>query len=505
MSDPDDTIQALLPVAGPGPDLFRLLVDRVKDYAIFALDPQGIVVSWNAGAERIKGYRAREIIGHHFSRFYPEEAIRSGWPQTELELATRQGSFEDEGWRVRKDGSRFWANVVITALRDDHGELRGFAKVTRDMTESKRVERLEADARQMSDFVAMLAHELRNPLAPIRNAVQLAQHRLDDPERMGWAVGIIERQTRQLTRLVDDLLDISRITRGTIRLERRRISLREPLERALEAARPFCEKKRHALQVELAADPLVRGDVVRLTQVLTNIIGNACKYTPEGGRVDVALRSDGTHASVSVRDTGIGITPELLPRVFDIFTQEARSLERAEGGLGLGLSIARRLVDMHGGSIAASSAGPGCGSEFLVTLPLASHGDVDDGAADERLRVLVVDDNVDSAQSMQALLELAGCNALVAYDGREGLETAQRAVPDVVLLDIGLPVMSGYEVARAIRHDPRLHGVVLVAVTGYGSEEDTRRAMEAGFDHHVAKPVDFDDLVRRIPALSSLA
>src|SRR5690606_9532340 len=201
VNDRSNPMQGVAPAVEPGPDLFRLLVDRVKDYAIFALDPQGIVVSWNAGAERIKGYRAHEIVGHHFSRFYPEEAVRSGWPQTELELATRQGSFEDQGWRVRKDGSRFWANVVITALHDDHGALRGFAKVTRDMTEAKRMERLEADARQMSDFVAMLAHELRNPLAPIRNAVQLAQHRLDDPERMAWALGIIERQTRQLTRL----------------------------------------------------------------------------------------------------------------------------------------------------------------------------------------------------------------------------------------------------------------------------------------------------------------
>ena len=486
----------------PRPDLFRLLVERVKDYAIFALDPRGIVVSWNSGAERIKGYKATEIIGHHFSRFYPEEAIRSGWPQTELEFATREGRFEDEGWRIRKDGSRFWANVVITALHDDDGTLRGFAKVTRDMTEHKRVERLEADARQMSEFVAMLAHELRNPLAPIRNAVQLAQHRLDDPERMSWALGIIERQARQLTRLVDDLLDISRITRGTVRLERRRLHLREPLERAIEAVRPACEKKRHALEVELGPDPLVRGDSVRLTQVLTNIIGNACKYTPEGGRVEVTLEADEQCARIRVRDTGIGISPELLPRIFDIFTQEQRSLERADGGLGLGLSIAKRLVDMHGGTLAASSAGPGCGSEFAITLPLA--GLAEEGqAADTRVCVLVVDDNTDSAQSMQALLELAGFRCLVAYDGRTGLELAQQHSPDVVLLDIGLPGMNGYEVARSIRHDSRLQGVVLVAVTGYGSEDDIRRALEAGFDHHVAKPVEFEELLRRVPALAA--
>jgi PAS domain S-box-containing protein len=483
-------------------DLFRLLVEQVKDYAIFALDPSGIVVSWNRGAEQIKGYRAHEIVGHHFSRFYPEEAIRSGWPATELMHASRDGRFEDEGWRVRKDGTRFWANVIITALHDDTGELRGFAKVTRDMTDHKRMERLEADAQQMGEFVAMLAHELRNPLAPIATAATLATQSRDQPEKVDWALGVIRRQAEHLTRLVDDLLDVSRITRGRVRLERRRIRLGEALDRALDAIDPVCASKEHQLSVQRDADPLVRGDVVRVTQVITNLIGNACKYTRPKGRVSVLLTTREDRAILRVSDNGMGIAPDLLPRIFDLFTQDRRSLERSEGGLGLGLTIARRLVEMHGGTLHAASAGPGCGSEFTLELPLFHSADGEDS---DRLCVLVVDDNKDAALTLQSLLQLQGHRCHVAFDGESAITTAQRMLPDVILLDIGLPLLDGYQTARRLRSLPELEGVTLVAITGYASDGDRREAYEAGFDLHLPKPVEFDDLVRQVPALAQRA
>jgi CheY-like chemotaxis protein len=362
------------------------------------------------------------------------------------------------------------------------------------MTDRKRVERLESDAQQMSEFVAMLAHELRNPLAPIKNAIALAKRPESGPDRMRWALEVVERQATQLNRLVDDLLDVSRITRGTIRLEHRHLSLQDVVQRAVEAVRPRMDEKRQALEINMHAEPVVRGDLLRLTQVMTNLLNNACKYTPPEGRIEVEVHQDGGNAVVSVCDSGVGIAPDLLSRVFDLFTQEDRSLDRAEGGLGLGLAIVTRLVEMHGGSIAAHSAGPGCGSKFTITLPLANEAE----DAQHNLTVLVVDDNVDAAVTMQALCEVYEQRALVAYEGEEALRIARATPPDVVLLDIGLPGMSGYEVARRLRNLPGLRDVLLIAVTGYGSEDDRRRSIAAGFDLHLAKPVDFEMLQRRI-------
>ena len=488
-----------VPLPTEGFDLFRLLIARIKDYAIFGLDPNGIVISWNEGAENIKGYQAHEIIGHHFSRFYPPEAIRSGWPKTELELATRDGRFEDEGWRVRKDGTRFWANVVITALRDPDGRLRGFAKVTRDLTERRRMERLEADAQQMGEFVAMLAHELRNPLAPIRSAISVVRHGGGEPARLAWAIDVIDRQAGHLTRLVDDLLDVARITRGQVRLERRRVRLGAIVDAAVEAVQPLAQQRGHALTVHVDADPLVRADAVRLAQVVTNLLTNACKYTPSAGRVDVRLGLEEGMAVLAVHDSGSGIAPDMLPRVFDIFTQDKRGLDRADGGLGLGLTISRRLVEMHGGSVTAQSAGPGCGSEFTVRMPaLPAHA-----GNDAALAVLVIDDNVDAAVTLQALVELQGHRCLVAHGGEAGLALAAELVPDVVLLDIGLPGINGYEVARRLRGLPLLDGVLLAAVTGYATEEDRQRALDAGFDVHLSKPVSYEQLMQRVPMLAA--
>jgi PAS domain S-box-containing protein len=481
---------------------FRLLVEGVRDYAIFMLDPDGRIVTWNAGAEQLKGYAASEIIGRHFSTFYPAEAIRSNWPETELDGARRLGRFEDEGWRIRKDGTRFWANVVITAVRDQSGELRGFAKVTRDLTNRVMVEKLEEQARRMNEFIAMLAHELRNPLAPIRNAAGLLARFPDDAQRVAWAAGIVERQTGQLTRLVDDLLDASRITSGKLTVERVPIDLADVVARAVEATRPFIESRHHTLVLDIAAPTRVLGDVVRLTQVVSNLLHNAAKFTEPHGEIRVRLER-GDDARIVVADTGEGFEPKLLARAFDLFTQGSDDFARSRGGLGLGLAIVKRLTELHGGTVVARSAGPGQGSTFEVTLPLLREAparnhahDAPVASGEAPLSVLVVDDNVDSTTTLRVLLELAGHRVANAPKGADAVRVAAADCPDVVLLDLGLPGLDGFEVARRIRVECRERQPMLVATTGYGQEEDRRRTAAAGFDEHLVKPIDMQALER---------
>jgi PAS domain S-box-containing protein len=614
---------------------FRLLVEMIQDYAIFLLDPEGRVASWNAGAQRIKGYAAQEIIGRSFTTFYPQEALDRNWPATELEHAKRLGRFEDEGWRVRKDGSRFWANVVITALRDPDGKLRGFAKVTRDLTERraqeervrqseerfrlllegledyaicmldpagrvvswnsgarrsmgytaeeivgigyerffveeeraqaghfleqarlhrkaeeqlrfcrkdgqvfwahlalsalhdatgelrgyamivrdlserKRMETLEEQGRHLTEFLAMLAHELRNPLAPIRNAVAIIGAQKELPPAVTWSRDVIERQATQLARLVDDLLDVSRITRGKLRLVAEPLDLAVALHRAVEASRPLIEARHHRLYEQLPPSPMpVHGDLTRLTQVFLNILNNAAKYTPEGGEIRLSGGLEGNDVVVRVRDNGVGIAPALLERVFDLFAQGDRTLDRSEGGLGIGLTLARRIVALHGGQIAARSPGAGKGSEFEVRLPrlqaAAQPAERDArGQAPHvhgpRRAILVVDDNVDSANSMAMLLRMSGHHVEVAHDGPSALDRVSSRNPDIVLLDIGLPGMNGYEVAEEMRaRDRKGHHLRIYAMTGYGQPQDRERSLESGFDGHLVKPVLPDELFRLI-------
>jgi PAS domain S-box-containing protein len=489
---------------------FRLLVEGVRDYAIFMLDPTGAVQTWNSGAELINGYAAHEIIGRHFSAFYPSEQLAANWPAYELERATAEGRYEEEGWRVRKGGAYFWASVVITALRDPTGTLIGFAKVTRDLTQRRRVEQLEADSRRMNEFLAMLAHELRNPLAPIRNAASLLARSPNEASRTSWAAGIIERQAAHLSRLVDDLLDVSRITQGKIEIEHVPVDLGEVVARAIEAARPYIEARRHTLEVSTEDGVVVAGDLYRLTQVVTNLLHNAAKFTPDGGGIFVTLKG-GRRAEVRVRDTGEGMPADLLPRVFDLFAQGDGGIDRSKGGLGLGLTIVRRLVEMHGGAVHARSDGPGRGSEFRIVLPMIPRellpqdaaGTEEPAAATDAdgLNVMIVDDNVDATNSMRILLELSGHRVAVANDGESAIPLAERFNPDVVLLDIGLPGRSGYDVAREIRSRKALAHAHVVAVTGYGQPSDRERALEAGFDDHLVKPVDPDTLLARIAKL----
>jgi PAS domain S-box-containing protein len=349
---------------------FRLLLEGIDDYAIYLLDLDGRVASWNAGAQRIFGYRAEEAIGKSLEDFHTAEDNAAGRGREQLRRATLNRRSEEHGWRVRKDGTAFWAEVVITALHDHTGRPRGYAKITRDLSERKRMEDLEAQGRHLTEFLAMLAHELRNPLAPIRNALGILSLQADLPPRAQWSNNVIERQVSHLTRLVDDLLDVSRITRGKLRLELEEVDVNAVVQRALESSRPLIESRGHTLHENLCAEPLfVHGDATRLTQVVLNLLNNAAKYTPEGGEIWLESgRLDG-EAYVKVRDNGAGIPPHMLEGIFELFAQGERTLDRSEGGLGIGLTLARRIVALHGGTITARSEGAGKGAELEVRLP----------------------------------------------------------------------------------------------------------------------------------------
>ena len=351
---------------------FRLLVENVRDYAIFMLDTEGNVSTWNAGAKLIKGYEAEEIIGRHFSAFYPDDVVASGWPARELELALAEGRVQDEGWRVRKDGSRFWASVTITALFEPDGAHLGFAKITRDLTDQRRIKALEDEGQRMTDFLAMLGHELRNPLAPIANAVSVMKLEHIESENIQRCRDIIDRQVMQLTRLVDDLLDVGRITSGKIRLSTARVDLARILAGAVEMAEPEAMRRDHVLRLDMApGHTWVDGDRARLLQVFSNLLNNAVKFTPNGGSIVVELRRVESNAEVSVRDNGPGIPANRLADIFNLFVQGESQPDSVAAGLGVGLSLVQQLVALHGGETSVFSAGiPGKGAEFVVRLPM---------------------------------------------------------------------------------------------------------------------------------------
>lgn len=482
---------------------FRLLVDGVRDYAIFMLDPQGIVQSWNAGAQAIKGYEPGEIIGRHFRTFYTPEDQQARKPEIELENALAHGRVEDEGWRVRKDGSLFWANVVVTTIRGPAGELRGYTKITRDMSDRRRLEELEQSSRRMNEFLAMLAHELRNPLAPIRNAITIMQLEPLASPVLRNCRDVIDRQLTHVTRLVDDLLDVGRLTTGKIKLRKELLRLSDVVARSVETARPLISARRHHLSVEQPEAPVyVNGDPTRLSQVLQNLLVNAAKYTPEGGRIVLRVVPVENFVNVEVTDNGRGLAPDHLNSIFQLFVQaETGTSAAAESGLGIGLTLARSLSEMHGGSLEAASAGLGQGSTFTVRLPAASPQAVE--AEQERrggeeaaggLRVLVIDDNRDSADSATDVLRLLGNHVESAYDGEGGIAVAMRLQPHMILLDLAMPGMDGFEARKRLREGPAQQAY-LVAMTGFGNDEDKRRTRAAGFDAHLTKPVALDALV----------
>lgn len=704
---------------------FRLLVETVKDYAIFMLDPQGFVTTWNEGAQRIKGYRADEIIGQHFCRFYPEEDVRAGKCTMELELAVRDGTFEEEGWRIRKDGSRFWANVVITTLRHSDGRIMGFAKVTRDLTERRKAEeerarvaeivrerlheltelsealaaalsiedvgkavidrgmrftgadtctlysldehtmtlnliaehgcnsevldqirrlsegsenpsygigvgaldaawvetaeeyhtffptladlptpgsrarafacvplnaegrtigmlgvgfhqdrrfsdderlfirtfarqsaqalararRLEAEraasvenatlyqseqrARRAADlanrakdeFLAMVSHELRTPLSAILGWAQLLERKKLDEHRSTAAVKTIARNATAMAELVEDLMDMSRIIGGKLRLTLKPTDLADAIRTALETVRPMATAKDVVLDSALESSlPSILGDATRLQQILCNLLGNAVKFNATGGRVEVIARRSGTRIEICVVDSGKGISPSFLPYVFEPFSQQETNPSKVKGGLGLGLAITKRLVELHGGEITAHSKGEGQGATFRVTLPVLEHAadqSAPDGAAHaidattartshlRDLKVLVVDDEEDARQLMTTILHDCGCRVIAAASAEEAMTRLRDRDewPDVLLSDIAMPGLDGYHLIRELRASFGEAGrsIPAAALTAYTRPDDRKRVLDAGFSMHVPKPIDPAELVVAVEALSRLA
>jgi len=638
------TPPAFDPARGAGrrsEDHFRRLVEGVEDYAILLLDPLGHIVTWNAGAERLTGYREAEVVGEPGARFYPPEARAEGVPERHLRTAAQTGRISENGWCLRKDGSRFWASVVMTAVVQEDGTPRCFLIIARDLTLRREMERQLREAaevtkresevrlqeseerfarfaqhlpglawikdlegryvyindagaaafgqprervtgrtdfelfpadtaaqfhgndqralsgrtgievvehmslpdgsvrhsivskfpifdlagrahliggiaiditervgaeealrqadRRKDEFLATLSHELRNPLAPLRNSLHVLRSRAGEG-RSDRLYQMMEQQLNRLVRLVDDLLEVSRITGGKIVLRKEPVTLVSVVEHAVETSRPLIEAASHQLVVEPIPETLViDADPVRITQVISNLLNNAAKYTQEGGRITLAAEASGQTAVVTVRDNGLGIPEDMLPRVFEMFAQVDRTLKRAQGGLGIGLALARSLVEMHGGRIAARSGGLNQGSEFVVSLPLSARpvsretpgepGGSDAGAG-SRQRIVVVDDSQDGADSLAMVLQTMGADPRVAYDGPTGLQTIRDFRPALVFLDLGMPGMDGYEVAEQIRADRALDGVRLIALTGFGAEEERRRSRAAGFEDHCVKPVD---------------
>lgn len=488
---------------------FRLLVEAVRDYALFMLDPRGFVSSWNTGAERTHGWKAEEISGKHFSHFYRSAEITADRPWHDLKQARDSGRLVTEGWRVRKDGSKFLAKVSLVPLLDSQKNLYGYAHLTQDLTQERHAEALENIAERMNEFLGILAHELRNPLAPIRNAVALMERKGLGDSALESMRKMIERQSVHLERIINELLDVSRVARGELRIERKPVNLSETIQHAVEASRPNVDLREHQLHVSVPSAPvLVCGDQMRLHQAILNLLNNAAKYTPARGEIWLELTAKHDHAMIKVRDTGVGIRPEMQYRVFELFAQDRETLSLANGGLGVGLALVRRVVEMHGGRVDVESEGRGRGSEFIVRLPLEVKATQEPPAApdDDRLsesslprrKILIADDNVDAAWALDSLLQAMGQETYVVHDGLAALEAAQQGGFDLVLLDIGMPKLNGYEVATRLRDGERGKDLVLVAVTGWGLDADKRRAHEVGFDFHFVKPASIAGLKRLI-------
>jgi PAS domain S-box-containing protein len=496
-----------------------------SDDAIVGKTLHGIVTSWNRGAERLFGYTADEMLGQPISRIIPSDR-RGEFTQilATLRAGERVDHFETE--RVHKDGQRIYVSLTVSPIRDWKGRVVGASKIARNVTDRHRQDaereemlgaiqlaRAEAELASHSkdNFLVALSHELRSPLSAVQNAIMSA--RLDEGARER-ALEIAYRQVELLARLVDDLLDLERIQRGRVRLNRESVSIKEILERAVETTRSLVERSRHTLSVSLPPDSLcVHGDAVRLEQVVVNLLSNAAKYTEPRGRIELRAERQGNEAVVRVLDNGCGIDADLRESILKLYVQAPHRRERGEGGLGIGLAVVRSFVEMHGGRVQALSEGIGKGAEFIVRLPAAAEAVatapdsviVASGSLGAAARVLVVEDNADAAEGLALLLKAYGQDVRVANDGPTALEAAGEIVPALILVDIGLPGMDGYEVARRIRQLPELRDVVLVALTGFGYEEDRQRAAAAGFDAHFTKPVDpaiLRRLVARVAAAS---
>jgi PAS domain S-box-containing protein len=515
-------------------EMFRLLVASVKDYAIFLLDPEGRIRTWNAGAQRIKGYTPEEIIGRHFSDFYPREDVEGGKPERELEIARREGSVEDEGWRIRKDGTRFWANVVITAVRDERGQLRGYAKVTRDMTERRRAEemqqalfeqrearfhaeeerrraeesyRVAQEANRAKDeFLMTLSHELRTPLTSILGWARLLQTMPENDESFPDAVAAIARSAHLQARLIDDVLDVSRIVSGKLRLTVEALDLLRLLNASADAVRPSADAKRITIVTDFAPHlGTIVADATRLQQVIWNLLTNAVKFTPKEGRITLGARRTSSHIQISVSDTGEGIDASFLPHVFEAFRQAENPSTRVHGGLGLGLSIVRYLAEAHGGTVSAESLGRGQGATFTVRLPIGALTDerrpvtIIAGAAPVRplarklegATILLVDDDNEGRQVIRTFLRQAGAIVTDVASPPDAIEALAERTPDLVISDIAMPHMDGYALARQIREMTPKQKIVALSAFPAGPPG----SRDSVFDAYISKPVEPADLV----------
>jgi two-component system CheB/CheR fusion protein len=504
----------------------RLIVENVRDYAIFATDLERRITSWNVGAERLLGYAEAEMRGQSADVIFTDEDRAAGAPAREAEQALGEGHAADDRVHKRKDGSLFWAAGMSMLMRDDAGEPVGFVKILRDQTAEREAEealrrsqselidaladtqrarqQLEAADAAKDRFMAVLSHELRNPLASIASASELLMMPKLPEAALEKAAQVVQRQAKAMKVLLDELLDVSRLTLGRLTLNRRTITVAAFVQAAIETSRPLVQAAGHELSVELPPTPIeIDGDASRLAQVVSNLVTNAAKYTPEGGRVVVSAEAMQDEVVISVEDNGIGMDPSEIDRMFDLFSQGKGAMQNSNGGLGIGLALARNIVEMHGGWILASSAGPGKGSQFRVGLPLLrvlpqdtaetaepEAGPLTPAAPASGELILVADDNSDAAWGLSKLLELSGYRALTARSGEEALRMAEEHRPAIALLDIGMPDLSGHEVARRIRQQRWGRAMILIAATGWGQESDVRESLAAGFDAHLTKPLN---------------
>jgi two-component system CheB/CheR fusion protein len=491
---------------------------------LFVKDEQHRWILMNERFCRLVGRPREQLLGRSDPEFFPPEQVEVFWRQDDLVFATGELNENEElitapdsgevhvivtrkSLVVAPDGRRLLVGVIsdVTARKELERDLRRSVdaldgRILERTAELRRLhEQLHEEDRRKNEFLGVLSHELRNPLAPIRNALYLIERTAPDAEQASRARAVITRQVEHLTRLVDDLLDVTRVARGKIQLRRERLELDALLRRALDDHRSLFEPREIDVDLSVGDGPFpVDGDPVRLAQVIGNLLQNAAKFTDARGLVRIRLEREGDAAALTVDDTGVGMTPETLASAFEPFTQADDTLHRSAGGLGLGLPLVRALVEMHGGTVEGRSAGLGEGAEFKVRLPLAAGVARAPSRSPAPVagprRVLVVEDNLDAAETLRMVLEMGGHEVEVAHDGTRGLEAVREFRPDVVLCDIGLPGMDGYAVARAVRQDPEVASTVLVAVTGYALPEDQRRAAEAGFDRHLAKPVGVDEI-----------
>ena len=488
---------------------FRFLSESIPSI-VWSADASGTVTYVNRRGLEYFGITEDERVhqpqGH---LLHPEDRERC---LTAWQRAVRGGSnFEIEARSRRYDGAYRWFVTRAVPFRDVQGTIMSWFGVSMDIHEQREMqEALRQADRRKDEFLATLAHELRNPLAPIRNALHIMRLRANDPPTVEQARLIMERQLGQMVRLVDDLLDVGRITRGKLDLRKERVELASIVKNAVDTTRPLIESAGHELSVSLPSQPIhLDADPVRLAQVLANLLNNAAKYMDRGGRIWLSAQRTERDVILSVRDAGIGIAASALPTIFDMFTQIEESLEKSRGGLGIGLTLAKQLIELHGGTIEARSEGPGKGAEFSVRLPIVPVLTAVEDARELEpqadvpvsFRILVADDNIDAAESMGMMLRLMGNDVRIVRDGQQAVDEAAAFRPDLALLDIGMPRLNGYDVARLIRHQRWGKEIVLVALTGWGQDEDKRKAAEAGFDHHFTKPVSPGDIANLMAQL----